>query len=76
MSSQMVLTLPFQTSKYSLILIDQGWVEISGAQGLFLRIQKTFFKYQNFQNSIISIHITLIVIACLLIIIIYLDSLS
>lgn len=61
-STQMLLSFPFKIGKLNLTLLDQGWVEIFGAQGLFIFLYKIFTKYQVIQYSIIISHVTLIIL--------------
>jgi len=69
-STQIILDFPYKLSKYNLFMLDQGWIEIFGAQGIFLILRKLFIKYQIIQNSIITIHLTLILFFFIVVIII------
>ena len=62
MSTQIILNFPFKVSKFNLILIDIGWIEFIGAQGIFTFLYKIFTKYQILQYSIIISHLTLIIL--------------
>ena len=75
-STQIILKFPFRFGKNRLKIIDQGWVEILGAQGLFLYLHKIFNKYQNIHNSIIINYITLISLAFILFFMLYFNSLT
>lgn len=61
-STQILLNLPFKAGKLNLALLDQGWVEVFGAQGVFTLLHKIFTKYQVTQYSVITGHLTLIVL--------------
>ena len=61
-STQIILNFPFKIGKFNLILLDIGWVELFGAQGVFIFLYKVFTKYQVIQYSIIIIHLTLIIL--------------
>jgi len=60
LSTQIILKLPLRMGKYNLSLIDQGWVEVVGGQGIFVYLKKVFINYQIIQISIIISHLSLI----------------
>lgn len=74
-STQIMLSVPFRLGKYNLRVIDQGWVERFGAQGIFSTLSLFMKKYQRLQYSIITSHITLMLLFFVLIILFCFDSL-
>ena len=61
---------------YSLKVIDQGWVERFGAQGIFRWLSSIFKKYQLWQNSIITVHLSIILLFLVFILFNCSDSLN
>lgn len=75
-STQIILKLPIKLGSFSLKVIDQGWVESFGAQGLFSWISATFKKYQLWQSSIVTVHLSIIIIILFFILFICPNSLN
>lgn len=76
LSTQIILKLPMKLGNYNLKIIDQGWVEVFGAQGIFLTLKNMFLKYRLLQNSFITVHLSLIVFFLVVVIVVCLDSLN
>uniref|UniRef100_UPI0030FE89BA NADH dehydrogenase subunit 5 n=1 Tax=Phyllodoce medipapillata TaxID=868040 RepID=UPI0030FE89BA len=62
MSTQMMLKFPMKLGSYSLKIMDQGWVESFGAQGIFIWLSSIFKKYQLWQNSMITVHLSMMLL--------------
>lgn len=56
--------------------MDQGWVEIGGAQGIFRVRSKVFKRYQIWQSSSVTIHLSVIFLFIFILFLVCLDSLS
>jgi len=74
--TQIILKLPIKLGSYSLKIMDQGWVERFGAQGIFLWLKNSFVQYQLWQNSFITVHLSIIMFFLFSILFMYLDSLN
>lgn len=75
LSTQAIVKIPFLVGKDRLKIIDQGWVERIGAQGLFKFIIGLFKKYQMWQSSLITIHLSIIIIFIFILFVLCSDSL-
>ena len=75
-STQIILKLPIKLGSYSLKIIDQGWVERFGAQGIFRWLSSIFKKYQLWQNSVITVHLSIILLVLILFLFSCLNSLN
>lgn len=53
-STQVFLKYPIFLGKYSLSLLDQGWVETLGSQGLHYKLKIFYKSYENVYNLILS----------------------
>ena len=62
MSTQIMLKFPIKVGNYNLKTIDQGWIERFGAQGVFLGLKNIFTKYRLWQNSFITVHLSIIIL--------------
>lgn len=76
MSTQIILKLPIKLGSYSLKIMDQGWVERSGAQGIFRWLSSIFKKYQLWQNSVVTVHLSIIILFLILVLFSCLNSLN
>lgn len=76
MSTQMTIKVPFSIGKINLKVIDQGWVELLGGQGAFSAVSLIFKKYQIWQSSFITVHLSIIFIFLLIVIFACLSSLN
>lgn len=52
--TQIFLKAPMVIGKYNLILLDQGWLEVIGGQGIYKRIYILFKSYERLYNIILS----------------------
>nr|ALQ78809.1 NADH dehydrogenase subunit 5 [Glycera capitata] len=60
LSSQAILKSPLTLCLNSMKTIDQGWMEMASAQGLFSNMSSLSSKMQNTQLPMITIHLSLI----------------
>lgn len=75
-STQMILKFPIMVGKNNLKVLDQGWLEICGGQGLFDLISQVFKKYIGLQASFITVHLSIIIIILVYVIFGCLNSLN
>ena len=61
-STQIIIKFPFAFGKINLKVVDQGWIEVVGAQGLFRLLSIIRKKIQKWQFSFISVHLSIILI--------------
>jgi hypothetical protein len=54
LSTQVYIKYPITLGVYSLILIDQGWLEVLGPQGFFRSLINIFKGYEGIYNIIFS----------------------
>lgn len=54
LSTQAYLKHSMFLGKCNLVLIDQGWIEVTGSKGAFLIIKKFFKRYESLYNIIYS----------------------
>lgn len=52
LSTQVYIKYPITLGVYSLILMDQGWLEILGPQGVFSSLFSAFKGYESLYNII------------------------
>jgi len=64
LSTQIIIKRPLYLGKYNLILIDQGWLEEIGGQGLFIFIKSSFSNYNSIYNLNLSSYLV-ILLSCI-----------
>ena len=72
LSTQIIIKRPLYLGKYNLMLIDQGWLEEIGGQGLFSFIKSSFSNYRSIYSLNLSSYLVILLrgIRALLLIII------
>lgn len=61
-STQIIISCPLTIAKYNLTIVDQGWGEVIGGQGVFNIFNNMFLKNQSLQRSIIIGHLSITII--------------
>lgn len=75
-STQMILGGSYKISKNNLKIIDQGWVEVRGAQGILRVVRFLSRKIQMWQASYITVHLSVIFLLLIFIFLFCSDSLN